>query len=329
MTSNRIRWVDFAKGISIILVVLHHSIIIESDSPLYNNTLDYFNSLLAYIRMPLFFFLAGLFVNNALKSDLKYFFKFKVIHLFYLYIIWNIILYITTEVPKNIVLNASSYLNIIDLVIDPPAVWFIYALLVFIIMTRLTRSASIVALGIALILFVLSIQSGDYDFIDKLVRFYPFYLLGHLTSKLAHKLSAYTKTYHILYLPVYFSVVILLKEYHLSGTAIGLFVLYAGGVIAGIIVGTLISRIPSFSWLAFIGKNTLPIYLIHTIPVGTLRVILPLMIPGQAVIATIIMLISGVTIPLITIYITKKLHMNWLFELPFKRKNQFDNTGKA
>ena len=62
-TNNRIKWVDIAKGIGIILVIVGHTIALEYSAPIYT------------FHMPLFFFLSGLFLNTDVK--LKAFIKKK------------------------------------------------------------------------------------------------------------------------------------------------------------------------------------------------------------------------------------------------------------
>ena len=57
-TSNRQQWVDTAKGVCILLVILYH--IIEHFKP--NTQLTQFDSFLYSIRMPLYYTIAGLFV---------------------------------------------------------------------------------------------------------------------------------------------------------------------------------------------------------------------------------------------------------------------------
>src|SRR5699024_293346 len=95
LSKKRILWVDYAKGITIILVVLHHSMF----SGLYSEMLSNFDDLLLQFRMPFFFFIAGLFIHKALFSDLKLFLKSKVALFLYLYILWGIIRYFTDTIP--------------------------------------------------------------------------------------------------------------------------------------------------------------------------------------------------------------------------------------
>ena len=56
-TNNRIKWVDIAKGIGIILVIVGHTIALEYSAPIYT------------FHMPLFFFLSGLFLNTDVKLE--------------------------------------------------------------------------------------------------------------------------------------------------------------------------------------------------------------------------------------------------------------------
>ena len=62
MEKQRIVWIDKAKGICIILVVLHHSLIhTHADFLLSNTNVENF---LSAFRMPLYFALSGIFFKT-------------------------------------------------------------------------------------------------------------------------------------------------------------------------------------------------------------------------------------------------------------------------
>ena len=91
---SRIEWVDYAKGIGIILVVYAHLL-----SSGYHAGLDikesffFFSDSLVYsFHMPLFFLLAGLFAGQSyLKRGVKSFLVHKVQVLGYPCLIWSVI----------------------------------------------------------------------------------------------------------------------------------------------------------------------------------------------------------------------------------------------
>lgn len=68
---NRIHWVDYAKGIGILLVVYGHVILGLHDSKVGMQGLNYeLQHLFIYsTHMPLFFFLSGLFASSWVERD--------------------------------------------------------------------------------------------------------------------------------------------------------------------------------------------------------------------------------------------------------------------
>ncbi|MBU9713489.1 acyltransferase family protein [Evansella tamaricis] len=326
MSAERINWVDYAKGISIILVVLHHSMFRELDSLLYNETILYYNDLFIRIRMPLFFFLSGLFIHKSIFSNIYSFFKSKVLHLLYLFVLWAIIRYLVVTIAPYLLLGnrAGDLKSILSIFIDPPnTLWFIYAILIFLIITRLTRNIKVVSLFLAMILFTISIQSGQQTFINTLLWFYPFFLLGYLASEYTKRIANKIVSYHFLFVIIFFLTLVVTLESPWAKTPLAIFVFSCGGIITGIIIAIILSRFTVFRGLGFLGRNTLPIYLMHFLPVGILREVLPIIMPYQTLLATLILVFSGVLFPLIATFYARKFDVYWLFGVPFiNRLNQ-------
>ena len=69
MSQNRLDWVDTAKAISIILVVLLHLRDQFEQFSLHSPPLDFFTEVSANLRMPMFFAVAGLFASKWLSTS--------------------------------------------------------------------------------------------------------------------------------------------------------------------------------------------------------------------------------------------------------------------
>ena len=61
---ERIEWIDTAKGMCITLVVFNHILLFEGFPSLYPQTFSFFNNFLSSFRMPLYFFLSGVFFKT-------------------------------------------------------------------------------------------------------------------------------------------------------------------------------------------------------------------------------------------------------------------------
>lgn len=319
--SERVKWVDLAKGLSIILVVIYHSTLSsEVSSALYSESIGFLNDIFNRIRMPLFFFVSGLFIKKAMLIDTRSFYKFKAIHLLYLYVLWSIIRYITSTVPEVFILGGSKseLYSILNIFITPPStLWFIYALFVFIVFTRLTKSIPYLILAASIILFLTKSQLGIHGFLgEKVLAFYPFYLVGYLASDITRRTFQSYKFYYPFIVIAYFASLILTLDTEFGQSRIGILVFSLFGIIAGILIALTLSKLTFFSWIGYIGKNTLPIYLMHFFPVNILRIILPKLIPDLPFLAHIITVIIGVLFPIVIMLIARKTNANWLFEVP-------------
>ena len=90
--ASRIVWIDVARGIGILLVVVGHTLrglvsarIVDSSS-----TTQFVDRLIYSFHMPLFFVLAALFVNRQAKSP-RAILTAKVRTLVYPYFVWSIL----------------------------------------------------------------------------------------------------------------------------------------------------------------------------------------------------------------------------------------------
>ena len=316
---NRVQWVDFAKGLSIILVVSTHSMFPNAESVLFSDAILFFNSIVVQVRMPLFFFISGLFIHKAMSRDVRSFFKLKISHLLYLYVLWSVIRYFTSIVPEYFLLGGSKddLYSILTIFYSPPStLWFIYAILIFMVVTRFTKSAPVISFCIAILLHLSVSQLGIEGFLKSILTYYPFFFAGFLFSKSTMRTFNNFRFNYLLFPFIYFAVVIVALNYEWTQTRLSLLFLGIGGVIAGCTIASALSRISIFSWLGYVGRNTLPIYLMHFLPIGVLRIVLPSVIPYQPFLAAFIMISSGIVIPLIVTKISKKLGVNWLFEAP-------------
>ena len=85
---SRIAWVDYAKGICIILVVMMHSTLgVEKAT----GTLTWLHPFIEWakpFRMPDFFMISGLFLASRINRDWRNYLDSKVLHFAYFYILW-------------------------------------------------------------------------------------------------------------------------------------------------------------------------------------------------------------------------------------------------
>ena len=84
----RIDWVDYAKGICIVMVVMMHSVLgVEAAA----GQTGFMHVLVAFakpFRMPDFFLISGLFLAVVIDRDWRTYLDRKVVHFAYFYVLW-------------------------------------------------------------------------------------------------------------------------------------------------------------------------------------------------------------------------------------------------
>src|SRR5262245_14980700 len=90
MAEQRARtdWVDYAKGISIILVVMMHSTLSSEEALHQFGLLHEVVAFAKPFRIPAFFMVAGLFASRSMNIDWRSFLDRKILHFVYFYVLW-------------------------------------------------------------------------------------------------------------------------------------------------------------------------------------------------------------------------------------------------
>ena len=86
--STRVDWVDYAKGICIVMVVMMHSVL---GVELAAGQTGFMHPLVAFakpFRMPDFFLISGLFLSLVIDRDWRTYLDRKVVHFAYFYVLW-------------------------------------------------------------------------------------------------------------------------------------------------------------------------------------------------------------------------------------------------
>src|SRR5699024_6759222 len=127
----------------------------------------------------------------------------------------------------------------------------------------------------------------------------------------------------LLTIPYFLVTALVLKSEILASSPILIFALMYLGILAGVVYAVLLSRVYAFSWMGRIGQLTLPIYLMHSIPILGLEKVLTSTLPSSfTYLAVILLLITGVILPIFIFNVANKLKFGWLFSSPFSAKRK-------
>ncbi|PSL43749.1 putative membrane protein YcfT [Chitinophaga niastensis] len=340
--TNRFGWIDYAKGIAIILVVYRHvGFGLKSNGANVNQWILDLNDMFYSFRMPLFFILSGLFFGKSMtKRGTGGFILTKVNTLLYPYILWSI-LQITLQMVFHEVAHAqrgvADYLNII---IQPRAnnqLWYLFALfnvtLLYLFMSKLFKNNNYWQLLLAVIFIALAPFANRISTFYDIMIHYIFFCLGNLAApyffdeKIQHKLSSGYAL--LMLLPVFIS----LQYYFLYHQDMNLF-MYAFIAVVGSLFTIMLSfLLDKHKWLPFLritGHYSLYIYVLHVPIVSFIRYFLLRNFTLSNIPLLMIVLISlAVFLSIITYRLCRMLKLNFLFIGPFKQKTKAQFDGET
>lgn len=259
--TERCNWVDIAKGVSISLVVFWH---VVGDA-------FYVNEALIFLRMPLFFLLAGLFCEKSMRMAWPEFFRIKIGSMLYLYVVWVFLTFLLVTVVMALFRGQPvEWLEPFTLFLDPPVtLWFIYALAISYFLARLTYGLPwLLIVSLAIIAYCISVSSGDWrglPFYEKVIRLFPFFLLG---MRAFDVMETVRSRFAWLGFPVFvFFLAASMWLYNSSYSSLGILTLTIGlvGIFSVCMAAAAIAETRVGIWLAWVGQSSLYIYIMHRI----------------------------------------------------------------
>lgn len=324
MGSARVDWVDTAKGICIIFVVMMHSVLgVEAAA----GDTGWMHAVVAFaapFRMPDFFLISGLFLANVITRDWKLYLDRKVVHFAYFYILWMTIQF-AVKAPVFVGdMGTMGALEFYFLSFVQPfgTLWFIYMLPVFFVVCKLAHDYRVpwqVMLGIAALLQIAPIHTGLLlvdEFASRFVYFYAGYIFAPQIFQLADwaRERIGVSAAYLIGWGVVNGGLVYLGWAHLPLIALALGAAGAGAII---LTSALIVKMGRLGFLRHFGENSIVIYLAFFFPMGVTRVILLklgiLDIGTASLIVTIVACVS----PMILYWIIAKTNFGWfLFKRP-------------
>lgn len=306
-------WIDFARGIGIVLVVYGHVLsgLVRAEvfpaGPLWR-WMDY---TLYTFHMPLFFFLAGLNVQHSLRRGAQSFLAGKVWTIAYPYVLWSL-------VQGGTAMLLAHDANIAILPSDLAAIWhrpiaqfwFLYALMICHVAAALIPSRRtmivIAAIGFAVFLLLPPAQAG----LPLTLHDFPFYLAGVYGSR---AVTAWRPSgWPVLALIVLAFAGAAAVGGRLSGMdAHGLASLPACvlGIGATVALCKLLNE-KRHRWLALVGVTSMTIYVLHILAGSGLRIVmLKLHVPPEPWAYLIAGTIAGVVLPLLAHLVLQRLNL--------------------
>ena len=321
----RIDWVDYSKGICIILVVMMHSVLGYGEMVHSTGWMHAIVEFARPFRMPDFFLISGLFLSRSLFGDGRSYFDRKIVHFAYFYLLWLAIQTVAFE-ASLLLHDPVAFVQIFlkALIIPNGSLWFVHMLAVFYALTWALRHVSKKVVFGAAALFQIAfafglIQTG-WSVTNRVAEWFVYFYAGYafapvifeyarriaLNARVALEALALWAVINFWFVSSEFAAVPLI------GLALGF-----AGAAAIIGVGALLARFEIGHALRYAGRHSIVIYLTFFIPMKIAQKGLSVteLIPDVGT-ASLIVLAIGVVLPLIGHRLIKGTPLIALYERP-------------
>lgn len=331
---SRLDWVDAAKGISIILVVMMHSaygVGTETGSAGY---LHYVIGWATPFRMPEFFLISGLFLSQVIGRDWLRFTDRRAVHYLYFYALWAVL-----QIAVKVGLGAGDPVTALSYIawaiVEPYGVlWFIYMLAIFSLATKLLfelRAPHWAVLAVGALLQMSPIQTPS-GIVNEFAAYYVYFYAGYALAPHIFRIVAWAQdnaAIAVAALVAYALVNGLLvftggfemtPSHAVMGYAAlqGLHLILAfAGSIALCVTAALLLKLPFMDWLRWLGAHSIVVYLSFSIPMGASRALLLKLGVDETSLLSTLVLLTAVISPLILYWFIQKTGwFRFLFERP-------------
>ncbi len=278
-TRKRETWVDVAKGMAILLIVFTHSGLYLQihDYPL-PSWWGFVDRALTSVRLPTFFLISGLFMRNSLKKTDQEFIASKVAPMVWLYLVWTLVWAATVGVYTHGPIGGvfewlKSSLTITN------GTWYLIALPIYFLVWRASRNWPAVALwpamvGLSVLFSMELVTTGSWG-ADRMLKLMVFFMIGayfpDAIKRIVRTIPAWVAlaAVPVLYLALKFP----LPAAWMSGVRTAVFPILAVPVF--LTLARLIDSGRGVGWLRWLGKNTLPIYVLHMLAMEMIVLFVP------------------------------------------------------
>lgn len=320
---TRLAWVDVAKGLCILLVVLMHATLGVEKAIGSETSLNAFVEWARPFRMPDFFLISGLFLAARIDRPWHSYLDTKVLHFAYFYVLWLTIQF-ATKAPGMVqevgaAETAWSYLT--SFVVPFGTLWFIYLLAVYFVVAKLLRPLPkwlviLAAAGMHIFAPHTGVFIAD-EFASRFVFFYAGYALAPYILAFADRARE---------VPGIVVAEGLLLWAILNAVAVDHGIALAAGpdlafsfigIAAVIAFSVLVTQRAVGQALAYCGRNSIAVYLAFTLFMGPARIVLLKLTGGEAGAAVALAsAFAGVAGALVLNWMVKGTPADFLFRRP-------------
>ncbi|ABD90377.1 acyltransferase family protein [Rhodopseudomonas palustris] len=272
----RIDWVDYAKGICIIMVVMMHSVLGVEAAAGQTGYMHYLVEFARPFRMPDFFLISGLFLAVVIDRDWRSYLDRKVVHFAYFYVLWVTIQF-GFKAPAFAADQGWAHVGLmyLEAFIEPfGTLWFIYLLPIFFVVTKATKRLPPAAIWLVAAALEMTHLSTGWTVIDEFAARFVYFYSGYLFAAKVFALSDYARArprWAMAALVLWaIANAAIIYDGCSNWPVISLLLGFAGAC-AIIVTGTLLARRRWLNGLRFCGEHSIVIYLAFFLPMVIAR----------------------------------------------------------
>lgn len=321
MAAQRVDWADYAKGLTIILVVYGHAVVgVSKDVAIDATVFAYAMKPFSQFRMPVFFFVAGLFAAFSIRRDWPDFVDRTLLPLLYVFVLWNLLQWGSRVAFAPFANTPIDPWRVLYFPVRPINItWFIWALAAYYLLAYLTRRwppAPLVAA--AAILAVTPVPEDWFYVYHQAPRFLVYFLLGLACSAWLLGLDGRGRGQALAVTGLAYLVAAPLAI-HLGIDEVPL-VDFAGsllGISWVVCLCMVLAEHGRLAWLRWVGGWSLPIFVTHTIfTAGARELLLRAGWADDALALIVAGTLTGIALPIALAWSLRWMGVPWLFERP-------------
>ena len=320
---SRINWVDYAKGICIILVVMMHSTLGVELAAKETSWLHGFIDWARPFRMPDFFMISGLFLASRIDKPWRSFFDTKVLHFAYFYVLW---MTIQTIVKSSNILQTEGVFGLLRIYLtgfyEPyGTLWFIYLLAIFFVVTKLLRQVpALLIFMCAAVLEMAPIETG-FMVIDEFASRYVYFFAGFWMAKYVLNYAASVGARST---AVIFAGLVVWGFVNYEFVQAGLSTMPGLGLIMGFVgaaavvsAGVFLAKTGRANAIRYCGENSIVIYLSFSLFMAPARILLLKFAPNLDLgVISLVTTACGVIGAISLYWVTDRTLFSFLFTRP-------------
>ena len=319
---GRVDWVDVAKGMCIIFVVMMHSTLGVEAALGGEGFMHYVVEFARPFRMPDFFMIAGLFLAARIDRPWRGYLDAKVFHFAYFYVLW-----VTIQFAFKAPVFAGEYgvlgmLQLYAMAFIQPfgTLWFIYLLPIFFVVSKLARPVHwSIVLAVGAFLEMAHVNTGSViidEFCARFVYFYAGYALApHIFRLAANAARSPAPTGALI--GIWGLVNGILVHQGLSTLPVISLLLGFAGAGAIVITAVFLSMTPVSVALRYLGAHSIVVYLAFFLPMAVVRTAMIKLGYSEPGSLALLVTAAGVTGPVILFEVTRRLGiLSFLFNRP-------------